>query len=293
MSCGVCAIIPQISTDATRIAAWAAALADLVQPGMLALEVGAGSGILAMLAARAGADVVSCENDDVLAAIAEEIVRHNGLAEQIRIVSKSVADLRVPDDLSRPADLLLLDLFGDSLFNFKPFDAIRIARRLLRPGAVIVPMRVSLIAALADFRRWGRVVPGQVAGFDLGPLVNLASLRHSLDATDPDLLLRSTAEPIVSAVPPDDMPAPSGQSDRILVSNGGPVNGVAIWLRLELAPGHVLEARPGLAPAGFYARPSFFAFKDQLETTPGQRHSIGVVWKDDERSVGLINNSPH
>ena len=60
----------QISTDTVRIAAWEAALADVVRPGMLALEIGTGSGILAMLVARAGGNVVSCEKDPILAAIA-------------------------------------------------------------------------------------------------------------------------------------------------------------------------------------------------------------------------------
>jgi type II protein arginine methyltransferase len=285
------AVVPryhvQISTDPVRIAAWKAALTDVVRPGMLALEIGAGSGILAMLTARAGADVVSCENDPVLAAIAEETIRQNGFAGRVRIVGKSSRDLRVPGDLPRHAELLLLDLFGDRLFNFSPFDLIRAARGLLSASAVTMPMRVSLEGALANFRRWHRIVPGRVTGFDLTTLLDLASMRISLDADDPDLLLRSAAEPLVSAALPHDLPAPSGVTDRILVSDGGPVNGVAVWLRLKLAPGHVLEARPGHAPRGFYARPSFFAFREMLNTQPGQRCSIRFHWDDKRIAVSL------
>jgi type III protein arginine methyltransferase len=277
----------QISTDVERIAAWEAALADVVQPGMLALEIGAGSGILAMLAARAGCDVVSCEKDPVLAAIAEEIVRQNGLVGRIRIVGKSSDDLRLPGDMPRPADLLLLDLFSNTLFDFKPFEIIRTAKRLLQPGAVAVPMRVSLEGALANFRRWHRMVPGRVAGFDLGRLIDLASMQHSLDGDDLDLSLRSAAEPMVSAALPDDLPAQSGVSERILVSSGGPVNGIALWLRLELAGGHVLEARPALALRGFYARPSFFAFRETLDTLPGQSCSIRLRWEGKLLGVSL------
>lgn len=276
----------QISTDAMRIAAWQAALTDLLRPGMLVLEVGAGSGILAMLAAQGGADVVSCEEDIVLASIAQEVVRHNGLAGRIRIIGKPVADLRVPEDLPRPADLLLLDVFGDTLFNFNPFKTVREASRLLRPGAITVPMHVSLLAALSDFRRWRRVVPGRVAGFDLGPLLDLASMQLNLDAADPDLLLRSTAEPMVSAALPDDLPAPNGVSERMLVSDGGPVNGVALWLRIELARGHVLEARPGVTPVGFYAKPQFFAFREPFDTMPGQACSIRLEWMGKQLSIG-------
>jgi protein arginine N-methyltransferase 7 len=281
----------QISTDVERIGAWEAALADVVRPGMLALEIGAGSGILAMLAARAGAYVVSCEKDPILAAVAEEMVRQNELVGKIRIVSKSSEDLRVPGDMPRLADLLLLDLFANKLFDFRPFQIIRTTLRLLGPGAVAVPMRVSLEATLAHFRRWHRMVPGRVARFDLSPLINLATMQVSLDADDLDLSLHSAAEPMVSAVLPDVLPALSGVSERVLVSSGGPVNGVALWLRLELVRGRILEARPGLAPRGFYARPSFFAFRETLDTLPGQPCSIRLRWEGKSLGVSL-NRAP-
>jgi type III protein arginine methyltransferase len=269
-----------ISTDAQRIAAWQASLGDVVKPGMLALEIGAGSGILAMLAARAGAQVVSCEKDAILAAIAEATVSRNGLGERIRIVAKAGADLRVPHDMPRPAELLLLDLFANRLFDFDPFGAIRSVSHLLGPNVVVVPSRVSLEAALVEFRQWDRVIPGDVAGLDLAPLQALSPMLSRMEAADPDLVTRSTSETMVVAILPHDMPAASGVSERILTSNGGRVNGIVFWLRLELAPGHVLEARPGQTPRGFYAQPSFFALRNQTETLPGQQCAVRIGWQD-------------
>ena len=280
----------QISTDAERIGAWERALADVVRPGMLALEIGAGSGILAMLAARAGADVVSCENNAVLASIAEETVQQNGLAGRVRIVGKSCDHLRVPEDLERPADLLLLDLFGDTLFDFGPFEIVRRVRRLLQPGTIVIPNAVSLEAALANLRNWHRVVPGRIAGFDLSPLTQIASLRAKLEADDPDLSLCSAAAPIVSATLPDDLPDQNGVAERVLVSNGGPVNGIVLWLRLNLTRTRVLEAKPGLAPHGFYARPTFFAFAEPLDTLQGQSCLIRVRWEGKSVSAALIKH---
>jgi type II protein arginine methyltransferase len=274
-----------IATDAQRIAAWQASLAGVVKPGMLALEIGAGSGILAMLAARAGAHVVSCEKDAILAAIAEATVRRNGLGERIRIVAKACADVRVPQDIPGPAELLLLDLFADRLFDFEPFATIRSVSHLLGPNVVVVPSRVSLEAALVEFGRWNRVIPGNVAGLDLAPLDALSPMLSKIEAADPDLVVRSAAETMVDATLPYDMPAAIGASERILISNGGRVNGIVLWLRLELAPGHVLEARPGRTPRGFYARASFFAFRNQMETLPGQQCAVRIGWQDKALTV--------
>jgi hypothetical protein len=106
-----------------------------------------------------------------------------------------------------------------------------------------------------------------------------------LEAADPDLVTRSTSETMVVATLPHDMPAASGVSERILTSNGGCVNGIVFWLRLELAPGHVLEARPGRTPRGFYVQPSFFALRNQTETLPGQQCAVRIGWQDKELTV--------
>lgn len=129
-----------------------------------------------------------------------------------------------------------------------------------------------------------------MTGLDLSTLFSIASMEITLDAGDPDLSFRSASAPMVSAVLPHDLPPPSGLLDRDLISSGGRINGVAVWLRLELAPGQILEARPGLAPRGFYARPRFFAFREALETLPGQPFSIRLKWDDKWLDVSLTEH---
>jgi type II protein arginine methyltransferase len=255
---------------------------------MLVLEIGTGSGILAMLAARAGAQVVSCENDPVLAALASETIRLNGLDRRVHIIRKSSQNLRMPADLPGLADLLMLDLFANRLFDFRPFEIIRSTRRLLRPDAISVPRQVSLEAALADFGRWFRMVPGHVSGFDLSTLGDLSGGSTSLDPREPDLSLRSATEPMVRAGLPADLPAETGSSEKIMISSGGPVNGLAVWVRMDLAHGHVLETKPGSAPHGFYARPVFYAFRKTLNTVAGQPCRVRLRWEGNAVSVSHV-----
>lgn len=269
----------RIAHEPMRAAAWDAALRSVVTPGMRALEIGTGSGILAMLAARAGAAVASCESSRALAALAREIIARNGFSDAIRVVAKPIGQLRVPEDMAQPAELLFYDTFADNLFGFKPFRLAREALPLLAPGARVMPQTASLRGALAEFVGWNRRPPERVAGLDLGPTAVLNQVSVDVNSANPRLQLRSGAVTLVEARLPDDMPADQGSVTVDLESEGGIVSGMAVWLRLELAPGHVLDAQPRSHPLGFYARPTFHAFDRAFETRHGDRFTVRLAWR--------------
>lgn len=265
----------QVATDPVRLAAWDAALRALVRPGMHALEVGTGCGVLAMLAARAGAMVTACERDPVLAAIAQETVALNRLADAIRVLAKPAEALVIPADLPAPAELLFLDLFADNLFAFSPFEVLRAVRPLLAPGAAIVPARVALVGALADWPGWSRRMPGHVAGLDLSPLRALSPPDMGVAAAP----LRSDPAALLEVDLAGDLPAGEGDAAHVFESHGGPVNGVLLWLRLDLAPGIRLEADPAERERAFYARARFHPFAAVRETVPGERLPVRLAWR--------------
>jgi type II protein arginine methyltransferase len=277
----------QVPTDPVRAAAWEAAFVAVVKPGMRALEIGAGSGILAMLAARAGARVTSCESSRAIAAIAEEIVAANGFAGSVRIVAKPVGELAIPGDLDAPAALLFYDTFSDNLFGFEPFALARQARALLTPDAVIVPRAAALHGALGLFVTPPRRDAGIVAGLDLSAMAVLAPVATSFDSASPAMRYRSDPQPMVEAELPGTMPERGGEVVRSFTSTGGTINGVALWLRLELVPGVVLEARPGAHSSGFYAKPKFHHFGREIETRPGDRFTVRLAWHG-KRAVATL-----
>jgi type III protein arginine methyltransferase len=88
--------IPVIRDEA-RNAAYEAALRRAVTPNSRVLEIGCGTGILAMMAARAGArEVVTCEMTPAIADKAAEIVARNGYSDRVRVIAKhsSMLDAR-------------------------------------------------------------------------------------------------------------------------------------------------------------------------------------------------------
>src|SRR5262245_58162119 len=147
-----------IVRDERRNRAYEAALARAIRPGSRVLEIGAGTGLLAMMAARAGARaVVTCEVNPVVARMAREVVAANGYADRVQIVAKHSTALELSTDLAGPADILVAEIFSNDVVGEGAIPAIEDAwHRLLAPGARVIPMRVRVIVALAEDRRRDR-----------------------------------------------------------------------------------------------------------------------------------------
>jgi protein arginine N-methyltransferase 1 len=131
--------------DLSRMDAYERAIRRLVKPGDVVLDVGCGTGILAMLAARRGARVHAVESMPV-AELARELVARNGLDVQVHR-----ADVRELAPVE-PVDLVVSDFLGCFLVDDGMLDAIAAGSRWLKPGARFCPSEVRLLVApVADF----------------------------------------------------------------------------------------------------------------------------------------------
>src|SRR6266568_6722730 len=87
--------------DSARHKRYEKAFRRAIRPGHRVLDIGSGTGLFAMMAARAGAaEVITCEANPVVAAAVCEVVAHNGLANRVRVVAKHSSDLEIGVDLS-------------------------------------------------------------------------------------------------------------------------------------------------------------------------------------------------
>ncbi len=233
--------------DHPRNRAYAAAIARMVKPGMLVLEIGSGAGLLAMLCARAGAQVVTCEEHPTIAAAAARIIAHNGLSDRITLIRKRSTEMTVPEDLPRPADLVIHEIFGSNLIDEGVTAALTDAReRLLQPRALSLPPRAKLRCALASG------LPGpaprrlaDIEGFDLSAFELLARPVLSLQPRHHERILQRS-DPVSALCMDYDSPAPFGpMSETVVVeSRGGRIDGVVQWLALDFGNGETLENDP-------------------------------------------------
>jgi SAM-dependent methyltransferase len=185
----------RIVSDQARNAAFDAALRRAVTPGSRVLEIGTGTGLLAMMAARAGAaEVITCEMTPAIAEKAAEIVPLNGFADRIRVIAKNSEKLEADADMGGRADILVSEVVSNDLLAEHVLSAHEPAvRNLLKPGARVIPARGVVRVALAQDSRESLCALTNVDGFDLSAFNTLAQPVRQIGVGHERLLLRSEA----------------------------------------------------------------------------------------------------
>ncbi|MGZ5875842.1 MAG: 50S ribosomal protein L11 methyltransferase [Bradyrhizobium sp.] len=216
-------------------------------PDARILDIGTGSGLLSMMAARAGArNIVTCEKVPVIAETAGRIIAANGHERQIRVVNKSSSQIVVGEDIGARADILISEILSSDLLAEDVLSTFEDAHaRLLRQGATIVPRAATAVGCLVESDVLSNYAfIGDVSGFDLSPFGALAAQRLPVHGTmtswrrlsgDVDLLridLSATEHPAEIRK----LPVP--------VEQDGVAVGVVQWMNVDLADGVAFSNHP-------------------------------------------------
>lgn len=136
-----------MAADGVRMDAYARAIERAVKPGQVVLDIGAGTGILSLLAARAGARRVHAVEPNPAVWLIPELARENGLADRVEIHHTSSYELT----LAERADVIVSDLRGSVPTHGDHFAVLRDAKeRLLAPGGVLIPQRDELFVSVFE-----------------------------------------------------------------------------------------------------------------------------------------------
>lgn len=226
--------------DFQRVDHYDRAIRALVRPGDVVLDLGTGSGILALLAARRGARVHAIESMPV-ARLAAELAAANGLADRVTVHHGDAVTLPVAE----PVDLVIGEFMGRFLVDDRMMDAVDAARRWLKPGGRFCPGRIRLrLAPVADvpvpqvdlFRR-------PILGLDLTPLVAHALQQCTPVDLPPSALLANPVD--WHDWQPGAPPAPFAGEVGFAVPRDARLVGIAGFFDAELAPGITLSTAPG------------------------------------------------
>ena len=121
------------------------------------LDIGSGTGLLAMMAARGGARrVTSVEMVPAVCEVARQIVARNGYSDVIEVINVRSDDLTLYAMGGEPADILVSELIDDHVIGDGVLAAISDARkRLLTPHPLIVPRGGRMFLLPVSFRTTG------------------------------------------------------------------------------------------------------------------------------------------
>ncbi len=236
-------------SDRSRTNAFAAAIREVVQPGDVVLDVGTGTGILAMFAAKAGARKVYGIDATDIAEVATELVKTNGLSDQIQILHGRAGELQ----LDHKVDLIISEWLGNAAFAEGMLHAVLDARdRNLTPTGRMLPSKVRvLIAPLDEPILYNTEGPGfwreRIHDLDFSSLqerelsqgrtmqirVEPAAVLASGQALLELDLLTASAEDVWS----------EGQLEFVPVRDGV-LNGFCVWFEAELSRSVILDTGP-------------------------------------------------
>lgn len=171
--------------DVARTETLGAMINTVVRPGDVVLDAGAGTGILSLFAARAGAaKVYAVEMDPVLCRHLERTVARNGYASVIEVVQSDVREF------DQPVDVALIELVETGLIDES---LVETWNALLERG-VIRPETKTFPCAYTTF-----VEPVRIQHERYGFSIDAVAHEWLFYADRPDMWGPSTIEPLAPA----------------------------------------------------------------------------------------------
>ena len=156
--------------DDLRNHAYQQAIEQAVTKNSTVLDIGTGSGLLAMMAIRAGAKrVVACEVHSRLAETAKEIIAANGFSKKVDVINIRSTALEVGPELPEKANVLVSEILDSGVIGEGVLPTVRHAiKNLLTDDAIIIPAKVEIFGQLIEIPMRSKVSPvRQISGFDL------------------------------------------------------------------------------------------------------------------------------
>ena len=151
--------------DELRMTAFQAAIREAVRPGDVVVDLGTGTGILALWAAQAGARRVYAIEPAPIIGVARQIAQSNPDGDRIVFIEADARTVTLPES----ADVLVSECMGNFFVTDDLSPVLRDAARFVRPGGRVIPGQLRLWLApvfyplLDDVTFW----EGPVHGLDL------------------------------------------------------------------------------------------------------------------------------
>lgn len=274
--------------DRIRTESFIAGINKVVRPNDIVIDIGTGTGILALAAARAGARHVYAIEAGGIGKTAEALFKSNSFGDRITLVSGWSTQI----DLEERADVMVSEIIGNEPLDEKIIETnIDARKRLLKDDARLVPGKMRIMGlpvtipsselnkrtfskeALSRWNRWYE--------FDFSPLQQMIS-----DAPQSFFIKPQKAEHWVSISQPvmlaeiDFKSVKESMIDNNVQATAettGEISGLLIYFELEIAPDVILSTHPQKADENNHWQSLIWAAPKPLFVKNGD--SFNVIYK--------------
>ena len=265
--------------DTVRNEAFQRALRKVVKPGDVVLDLGAGTGLLSIFAAAAGARRVFAVERTAIADVARRMVERNGHADVIEVINMDIEDARLPEKV----DVIVSEWMGGFGVDENILPSLVIARdRWLKPGGVIVPGRVTALLAPAEIPEFDEAVAywrSRPHGVDMDLVASLMTHEtfHTQAVLTPASLVAApqtmwSHDPYTCSLEEADQPFIA--KPRFVATRTGMISGLVAWFTAEMwcGDGDVLTNAVG-SPDTHWGR-TLFPFDRPTEVAAGTTFDV-------------------
>ena len=283
--------------DDRRTNDYVAAVRAAVRPEDIVLDIGTGSGVLAIAAARAGARHVYAVEASDIADVAERVFAANDVRDKVTLIRGWSRDAELPER----ADVLVAEVIGNEPFEEEILETTLDARRrLLKPDARLIPHTLELVAhplLIPDEEARQRAIGSQAIkrwrrlyGIEFQPLLDAAFHGPVNNPTEAEVLAQwpRVGPPITLAtVELGRYEQPTVDASAALtVADTTWVNAIAITFRARLHGGVVHTLDPWRWPSSSWAT-SVWVLPDALRVGAADTMRVRYCRRVQGRADGL------
>ena len=260
--------------DDVRTGAYGQAISRVVKAGDIVVDVGCGSGILSLMARRAGAKHVYAIESEAVIEMAKLVAAKNGYQDKITFFNDVSFNVELPEK----ADVIVTETLGTFGFEEGILGSLTDARdRFLKPGGKLIPHSLELFLVPVEMPQfYEHVVDFWVngcQGFDFSPIRELTVNNfHPLKLHEGTFLADPTrTEPIVF---PETKLAEIDTKFSVYASRRGRCHGFAGWFNADLLSG--LRISNGPTDKASHWGLSFFPLEKPVTVDRGNRILVEV-----------------
>ncbi|CDW87258.1 protein arginine n-methyltransferase [Stylonychia lemnae] len=159
----------------------------------IVMDIGTGTGILSIFAAKAGAKHVHAVENAEIANFAKEIIRKNGFENVITVHKGKMEEVEIPDEV----DIIISEWMGYFLLYEGMLDVVLMARKkFLKQGGLLFPNRgIIYVAAIEDvkFRKSKVDFWNDVYGIDMSCMSSTVLSEPIIDGLDSRQIISSNS----------------------------------------------------------------------------------------------------